>query len=226
MPSLDTRWTYFQRPYIFQDALGFTTPIPAEYDFELIKTIIKHKFKDRPGYRQVLLGNYEIFETQHPSHLISADTHITPGTAITMAILLNHPVMTEQRCPMPQCRSTGTVIEQRGGKRWSVNEMIASNGLYLPKDSCECSVWFGFSTRERKSFGDVARFIEDSEYRWLADHIIRKPSPYSNARTFKEELCREDICAYRNVKFSNIHMAQSGQEMLEENLHDVSEMCY
>lgn len=120
LDRIDTQWTFFQKPYVFEDALGRKYPIASEYNFELIQAIIKEKFLGMPGYRQVLLGNYELFKTQNARESISVDTYLPPGSAITMAILLNAPDTTSTHCPMPQCRSTRALREERGGTLWSV----------------------------------------------------------------------------------------------------------
>lgn len=118
--SIDTRWTFFQSPHIFEDALGRVYPIPSEYDIDLIRTIIKNKFRQLPGYRQILLGNYELFKTRNTRHLISERTYIQPGATISMAILLNTPSTGTECCPVPDCRSAHCEDRQEGGKIWLV----------------------------------------------------------------------------------------------------------
>jgi hypothetical protein len=54
----DTRWTYFQVSLLVEDALGFKFPVPSEYDYELLDTIIKHRFLKVPGSSDVQVGNY------------------------------------------------------------------------------------------------------------------------------------------------------------------------
>lgn len=61
----NTSWTYFQAPLIVEDALGFKFPVPSEYDFELLDTIIKHRFLEGPGSSEVEAGNYELFNTKN-----------------------------------------------------------------------------------------------------------------------------------------------------------------
>ncbi|KAF2195563.1 hypothetical protein K469DRAFT_722762 [Zopfia rhizophila CBS 207.26] len=103
---LDTRCTFFQTPYLFEDALGRKYPIPSKFNFELMQTVIKGQFLRMPGYRQVLLGNYELFKTGNSQQIVSAATHLRPSTAITMAILLNMPITGSECYPMPECHST------------------------------------------------------------------------------------------------------------------------
>lgn len=121
---LDTRWTFFQTPYFFEDALGRTYPIPSEFNVGLMRAIIKGQFSEMPGYRQVLLGNYELFKTRDSQQVISATTYLRPGTAITMAILLNTPITGTERCPIPECGSTQCENGQNGGRIWSVCSLV------------------------------------------------------------------------------------------------------
>jgi hypothetical protein len=50
-----------------------------------------------------------------------------------MALLFNKPDVSTECCPMPQCRSIGTLLEQGGGKTWSVRTLIR-NGCYVSSD--------------------------------------------------------------------------------------------
>ncbi|KAF2734844.1 hypothetical protein EJ04DRAFT_227440 [Polyplosphaeria fusca] len=113
---LDTRWTFFQAPYVFKDALGRVYPIPSEFDFDLIRTIIKGRFWQKPGYRQVLLADYELLTTRDTRQVISANTYLWPDATISMAIVLNTPSTGTDCCPISGCRSTRCENRQEGGK--------------------------------------------------------------------------------------------------------------
>jgi hypothetical protein len=114
----DTRWTYFQAPLIVEDALGFKFPVPSEYDFELLDTIVKHRFLEGPGSLEVEAGNYELFNTKNAKQIISADVRLFPGTSITMAILVSTPELLDEECPMPRCKSMRTTVAPGGGRLW------------------------------------------------------------------------------------------------------------
>ncbi|KAL5374992.1 hypothetical protein PMIN02_012127 [Paraphaeosphaeria minitans] len=156
--SIDTRWTFFQSYYVFEDALGRVYPIPSEYDMDLIRTIVKSKFRRMPGYRQILLGNYELFNSRNTRHLISEDTYIQPGATISMAIVLNTPSTGTGRCPVPDCRSTHCEDRQEGGKICNA-----------------CNAWFDVSSMKCRAFSDVASSIETSDYEWLAADLLCNP---------------------------------------------------
>jgi len=49
----NAKWTFFQAPFIVEDALGFKFPVPSEYDFELLNAIIKHRFLEGSGSSEV-----------------------------------------------------------------------------------------------------------------------------------------------------------------------------
>ena len=118
LAPIDPRWTFFQAPLVIEDALGFKFPVPSEYDFELLNAIIKHRFIEGPGSDEVQAGDYELFKTKDTSVDISPAGRLLPGTAITMAIILEHPDPTGDLCPMPRCRSDYIVTMPGGGRRW------------------------------------------------------------------------------------------------------------
>ncbi|KAE8446484.1 hypothetical protein EG329_011947 [Mollisiaceae sp. DMI_Dod_QoI] len=140
----DTRWTFFQAPLLVEDALGFRFPVPSEYDYALLDTIIRHRFLDGPGSFDVELGNYELFKTNDSKKVLSSKERLLPGTSITMAILVSKPELTDDICPMPLCRSNRSTAVLGGGRR-----------------CCECDVWFDRSTKTRKSFQNLWDAIDE-----------------------------------------------------------------
>ncbi|KAH6714436.1 hypothetical protein BKA61DRAFT_481678 [Leptodontidium sp. MPI-SDFR-AT-0119] len=114
----DTRWTFFQAPIVVEDALGLKFPLPSEYDFLLLDTIIKHRFLEGLGSLEVKVGNYEFFNTKQSTEVLSPDVRLLPGTSITMAILFQIPEVTEDICPIPRCRSDQTATTPGGGRTW------------------------------------------------------------------------------------------------------------
>lgn len=119
----DIRWTFFQDPIIVEDALGRKFPLPSEYDYSLLDTIIKHKFQDGPGAVQVSAGHYEIMDAKNRLHILSVDSQLRPGGTVTMAILVSGPwstILTDECCPMPWCQSIETTKVLGGGRQWLV----------------------------------------------------------------------------------------------------------
>jgi hypothetical protein len=113
----DTRWTYFQDPWLVEDALGFKFPVPSEYDYELLDTIIKHRFSDGLGSLDVKAGNYELFKAKDSKQVISSGVLLIPGSRITMAILLERPEpAADYICPMPRCTSSYSAPVPGGGR--------------------------------------------------------------------------------------------------------------
>jgi hypothetical protein len=221
---LDTRWRFFQTPYVFEDALGRVYPIPSEFDFDLIRTVIKAYFQKAPGYRQVLLGNYELFSSRDTRKVISATTYIPPGTTISMAILLNTPSTGTDCCPIPGCRSTQCENRQGGGKIWSVIPCTTMVPI-LTSYSSTCNVCFDFSSTKRRSFGDVAPTIEASDYEWLADDLLHTSiSDVPTAATASRQV--EDVNAYRMIKLSVADKLRDDGESLEVPLNDVREQKF
>ena len=121
LPSPDLRRTFFQDPLAIGDAEGFKFPVPSEYDFSLLTEIIKFRFKVSPLSEEVNVENYELFETM-TGKVVTADTRLLPGTAITMALLVYQRFSGDERCPMPRCGSDRSSPVVGGGRLWSVQD--------------------------------------------------------------------------------------------------------
>ena len=117
--SVDTRWTFFQAPFVVEDALGFKYPVPSEYNFEMLQNTIEFRFRKGLGSLEVQAGNYELFQTYYIRHVISSTSALVPGTRITMAVLICEGVTGEGKCP--QCWSAQIVPLKCGRQAWCVS---------------------------------------------------------------------------------------------------------
>jgi hypothetical protein len=104
--SPDPRWTYLQAPLRVEDALGFQFPVPSEYSYVTLIAVIQSCFKEGAGASEIRAGNYELSRTNRRSELVSAKTHLTPGTAITVAIVIVTKTARDSSCPRPGCGSS------------------------------------------------------------------------------------------------------------------------
>ncbi|UPX13923.1 uncharacterized protein EKO05_0004418 [Ascochyta rabiei] len=118
---VDTRWTHFQAPFTVEDALGFKFPVPSEYDFALLDSIIQIRFKRGAGSKEVKSGKYELCKSKKRSETVTATSRLVPGTAITMAIIVDTAMVNESTCPMPHCRSRQASACPGGGFIWYVS---------------------------------------------------------------------------------------------------------
>ncbi|KAH6860841.1 hypothetical protein BKA58DRAFT_448594 [Alternaria rosae] len=46
---MDTGWTYFQDPFVVEDAFGRKFPVPSEFDYDMLDTIDRRKFQTGVG---------------------------------------------------------------------------------------------------------------------------------------------------------------------------------
>jgi hypothetical protein len=120
----DTRWSSFQAPLAVDDALGYRFPVPSEYDYDLLEAVIKQRCKTGPGSLEVRAGNYEYFRTNNSNAVLSNSTRLLPGTSITMAIVVTHPALMNEACPMLRCDSTQTAKCSGGGRTWCVSTTL------------------------------------------------------------------------------------------------------
>ena len=118
--SVDTRWTFFQAPYIIEDTLGFKFPVPSEYDFELLNNVLKWRLRNRTFYPEVEAGNYELSRSNKSDVIITKDTLLTPGASITMAMIVLKVSSGFEICPLPRCGSSQTLAAPSGGRQWYV----------------------------------------------------------------------------------------------------------
>jgi hypothetical protein len=117
---VDTRWTHFQNPYRLEDALGITHAIPSEIPYDELEHMIRGKFRQGAGSRDVDEGNFELFRTKNKSQTITANTYsyLRPGTEITMAIVYPTLVPDGAMCPIPRCSSPQVAKDPGGGFVW------------------------------------------------------------------------------------------------------------
>ncbi|KAL1591739.1 hypothetical protein SLS60_011738 [Paraconiothyrium brasiliense] len=120
----DIRWSFFQAPLVVEDALGYKFPVPSEYDFDLLDAVIKHKFRSGPGSLDVKAGNYEYFNTKDSNNVLSTTSRLLPGTAITMAVIVVRPILTDETCPVRGCDSAQVVESSAGGRTWRANDRV------------------------------------------------------------------------------------------------------
>ena len=128
--TIDTSMTYFQAPFTVEDALGFKFPIPSEYDYDMMETIIRRRFKEGTASQEVLAGDYELCKTTKRSETITANSRILPGTFITMAIIVNTPTPSLASCPIARCGSSVYVPCPGGGFTWYVFSTAINQALY------------------------------------------------------------------------------------------------
>lgn len=136
--TVDTRMTYFQVPFVVEDALGFKFPVPSEYDYDLINAIVRHRFKEGPGSGDVIAGHCELCKMDKRSETITATTRLVPGTAIVMAIIVEASNYNSASCPMLHCESSEASPSPGGGFIWCA---LCSDCLVtIANKPCEFSV--------------------------------------------------------------------------------------
>lgn len=120
VPSIDTRFTYFQAPVRVEDALGRVFHFSSECSIEALYTEIKVRFKEGPGKTEVMVGDFEIFDARNSDQVftISGRNVLLPGMSISMAIILAKKLPEGDICPMPHCASQSFIEAVGGGRTW------------------------------------------------------------------------------------------------------------
>ena len=119
--GIDTRFTYFQAPVRVEDALGRVVPFPSECSVQALVSEIEFKFQEGPGKKEVMAGDFEIFNAKDTNQLFNISGHniLVPGMSINMAIILENLLFSEgDKCPMPHCTSRVFLEAMGGGKTW------------------------------------------------------------------------------------------------------------
>ena len=115
----DTRWSHFQDPIIVEDALGRKFPFPSEFSFSDLEAMLRHRFREGPGFREVSTGEFEILEGRNRTKVPSETTLLRPGSSLTMAIIISRSLWRwKNMCQMPNCRSKLLKDTARGGQEW------------------------------------------------------------------------------------------------------------
>ena len=97
----------------------------------MLRAVIAARFSSGPGHKQVLAGEYEIFNTSDTTQLLSKldFQSLIPGMRITMAfVICRNQHRTLEECPRPGCKARKFVRKSAGGRICS-----------------DCGVWFDFS---------------------------------------------------------------------------------
>lgn len=116
--TVDTRFTFFQAPLAFEDALSVKFPIPSEWDYGMVESHIQYRFREGIGSEDVKVGNWELFKTKNSKDIISPHTRLLPGLEITMAIIVSTLALNDEKCPIFSCQSDETTIAPGGGRIW------------------------------------------------------------------------------------------------------------
>lgn len=180
--------------------------MPSEYDFDLLDAIIQHKFETEPGRLEVKAGKYEYFKTKNSSDVLSRSSLLLPGTAITMAIILIRPILTNETCPMLGCNSIQTTEALGGGRTWYVVP-TSFKGFWLIMSSCKFDTWFSSTNKRRRPLHHLLSAIFTlSDSSAVEDQIIKTERANKRARLSS---MGEDVGVYRNVRFSHDELPDS-----------------
>jgi hypothetical protein len=105
-------------PIKIEDALGQVYPFPSEFDYEMLIVVIRQRFQKGVGSEDVVAGNFELCMTNRRSQLITAQTPLVPGTAITMAIIVSTSKPRDNSCPGSGCWSSDISPGPGGALIW------------------------------------------------------------------------------------------------------------
>ena len=206
LPPPDHRFTWFQEPVKFEDALGRVLPIPSEYNYGMVTAIIRDQFRSGPGHRLVLAKQYELFDVRNAASSITNEqwAGFLPGAHIKMAAIVGQEFNSQERCPMPQCVSETFSAAMGGGYTWYAQfqrrpSVQTRNFLWSTNFgfSSRCRVWFVEPTRKAKA---VASPVPDGDQAPLGQLRIDTEQIFDNQDGSNDHLVDEDIALFRNVR--------------------------
>ncbi|KAF2430147.1 hypothetical protein EJ08DRAFT_661116 [Tothia fuscella] len=115
-PTPNLQFTWFQEPVRFEDIFGRVIPIPSEYSYAKVYSIILDQFSSssKPLTRKITAGEYELLDTasRRDMVVISESEMLTPGMSITMAIIVGT-YDSLDKCPRPGCSFRAPSQEQQ-----------------------------------------------------------------------------------------------------------------
>lgn len=86
--NVDTRWSSFQDPVIFEDPFGVKLPIPSEYSVGMLDAIVHSKYLTGDIRRDIMSGNIQIYYTDDPNRRLELNEALRPGSTIIMAVVV------------------------------------------------------------------------------------------------------------------------------------------
>ena len=103
-----------------EDALGQVFPVPSECDISALYALIRDRFQEGPGHREVKAGDFKLIDKRKKVIVDrSSMTQLLPGLDILMSIIVINTVTgTKETCPIPQCASQNTIPAPYGGRTW------------------------------------------------------------------------------------------------------------
>jgi hypothetical protein len=92
----------------FTDALGRTHYLPYQWfkDWDVFESMLKCKFRNFPGEKRVLRGEYHILEANRRGFNIDPqkwESLVFPGSDIDMSMVIRGNIFSEGLCPRPGC---------------------------------------------------------------------------------------------------------------------------
>lgn len=192
----DTRCSFFQAPLVIEDALGRKFPVPSEYDFDLLDAVIKHRFNTGPGSLDVEAGNYEYFKMKNSDDVLSKNSQLLPGMAITMAIIVSRQTSVDETCPKPECGSIQTVKSPGGGRI-----------------CCQCHMWFSPTNKRPRSLQDLLSAISTQPNSPTSDDQPRYDGRPS--KRVKLGPIDDSLEVVKNVRLSRSELSMDGNEQMD-----------
>ena len=104
----------------FEDAMGRVRRLPYTWfrHWEVFEAMLQAEFKDMPGSLRVTGGLYAISEynkLDNPINKAKWSTTVSPGSKLSMSMLLAAPLRRGNRCPRPNCDAQMLMISPGGG---------------------------------------------------------------------------------------------------------------
>jgi hypothetical protein len=119
---VDTRWTHFQEPLAVEDAHGRVFPVPSEYDFDLLNTIVSHRFSSGPRVREVNPRPYRLLPANNTKVALTQTDQLLPGMRVKVAVIVGviNMLYDMNYCIRKGCHSTRLTRPRGGGVTWCV----------------------------------------------------------------------------------------------------------
>ncbi|OCK74274.1 hypothetical protein K432DRAFT_430119 [Lepidopterella palustris CBS 459.81] len=202
-PTPALQYTWFQAPVKFEDALGRVIPIPSEFDWLKVESIIVAHFSTGSGHAKVAAGEYELFDPLNRSEVISKSnfTGLRPGMSLTMAFIIgrySHALGGFERCPRPSCQSSAFTSSDGGKQCTKCNICFEDARTQLPLP-------YRDDTIDRPFEG------HDSPTRTLSSWKRKRIDTWDNesvSANFHKGVRKERLC-FKNIRLSHFPLPQT-----------------
>ncbi|KAF8857769.1 hypothetical protein BDZ45DRAFT_674515 [Acephala macrosclerotiorum] len=193
-PPPDLSHTWAQDPVKFEDALGRRFIVPSEYDWDKLEAIIQAQFKQGPGQKKVLSGEYELFDRRTGTPITGPTfSGLIPGACITMTFIIgkySRGKTIEDTCARIGCGSSRVIkVKSFASMCIDCQSFFRISHKPLPRPMKPIAGDVGASTTSMQVFTQAA-MRDRLSYKNISLYLVELPG---TPKKFRDKVYRDSI---------------------------------